>query len=316
MAEESKAVNPAMQSFEAFRNKEKSFQTSGNETPPEPKVTETKPDIATQDQPEKVDTDNGTTENTVEEAKTDDNAEGQSQSEKKDKPVNFEKRFKDTQKKLTEMGNKLKAFEKLTSRFNNFIQYDENGNPLDWNIPQQEQVQQKANTPEVPPEATEEEWILNPKLAAKKDLIREKFLLKQEMMSEVQEREASKEAERNKVQTEAAFKQAWNASLDAAKAEFPDFGNEESALFTRCQEIASERPYLLNMPDANYVICKLAAADLDIKSAKAKIPQKVEKKSTIMTLGKTSTGSSKPTTNLPPQLQKFLDREQSFRVRE
>jgi hypothetical protein len=229
------------------------------------------------------------------------------------------KRYKDAQRKITEMAEANKAYRKLVEPFENLIQYDDKGHPkgIDFSkIPN--------NQPPPPPpveiqEPTQQEWE-DSQFDAKKmrDLtkrqnafdINQDFKKRQAEWNKKQQEKQVQEAQIRQKQEAKVFDEAQAKSYTAACAEFEGYGLKGHPLRLKAESIVKEQPHLVHLPNADWIIASLAALEMGIQK-KTPAPKPLPQKSTMMNLGKTG-NSSKVQQQNNPHLQRFLEHQKKF----
>ena len=201
-----------------------------------------------------------------EEEKSDEGTE-ESQEEEKEED-SYEKRYKDLQ---SHADKKEARYKKLLAPFEKNLVEDENG---DLSFKFDDTPLKKEDIPE---QATDNEWIDNPRVAAEKDY---KFRRYHEKQEEKQERtkqdESSKVEEANK-----AYKTKRGEYWGEAQELYPDAKDKESALFKKAAEILEADPSMAASPRCDLVAIKEAAMELGI-TPQGKKPSPKKKSSYII----------------------------------
>jgi len=198
----------------------------------------------------------------------------ESQEEEKEEE-SYEKRYKDLQ---SHADKKEARYKKLLAPFEKNLVEDENGD-LSFKF---DDTPQKPS--EIPEQATDDEWIDNPRVAAEKDY---KFRRYHEKQEEKQERtkqdESSKVEEANK-----AYKTKRGEYWGEAQELYPDAKDKESALFKKAAEIMEADPSMAASPRCDLLAIKEAAMELGI-TPQGKKPS-LKKKSSYIIGGSSGSG--------------------------
>lgn len=228
--------------------------------------------------------------------------------DKKPSKSNEDKRLRDAQAKISQMGETNKRLKSLLNRYDNLLKKDEQGEPIEWDFTS------LSKPIEVIAEPTDEEWDINPKLAVKKEIERNQAILKEQIRKEIFDSLKEKEQKLVIEQAKINFDKAWNESFVKAVKDFPDYKKEDSELRLKAEEIYNEDPEKWgSMANANYRLAALAS--LELGKVSKKVVTKEVKKSTLMGLGQ-KTNSTIKTNNIPKHLQDFKDAEERFKKRE
>jgi hypothetical protein len=219
------------------------------------------------------------------------------------------KRLQDTQRKLTEMAEKLKAYRKLTAPLETIIDYDDNGNPVKLDFSKVHQQQKQISNE--PTEPTDQEWE-EAQFDAKKmrDLNKrhsafEAFHLRKQLKAEQDaERKTAKEKQAAEV-----FNQSLNASWEAAKTAYPDYGLVGTPFRLAAEALVKEKPHLVHLPDSDWIIANMVAVELGVQR---KTPDKGNppRKSNMMNLGQSNSSSKTNIEN--PNLIRFKESQKRF----
>ena len=198
-----------------------------------------------------------------------DTEESQEEEEKEEKEEDsFEKRYKDLQ---SHADKKEARYKKLLAPFEKNLVEDENGDlsfKFDDTPPKKE---------DIPEQATDDEWLDNPRVAAEKDY---KFRRYHEKIEEKQER--TKQTEAGKVEeTNKAYESKRVEYWGEAQELYPDAKDKESALFKKAAEILEADPSMAASPRCDLVAIKEAAMELGI-TPQGKKPSPKKKSSYII----------------------------------
>ena len=204
-------------------------------------------------------------------------AEGteESQEPEKKEEDSYKKRYKDLQSHTDKKEARYKRF--LAPYEKNIVE-DENGD-LSFKF---DDTPQKPS--EIPEQATDDEWIDNPRVAAEKDY---KFRRYHEKQEEKQER--TKQDENSKVEeANNAYKDKRVEYWGEAQELYPDAKDKESALFKKAAEILEADPSMAASPRCDLMAIKEAAMELGITPQGQKSSPK--KKSSYIIGGSSGSG--------------------------
>ena len=196
-------------------------------------------------------------------------AEGTEESQEEEKEEDsYEKRYKDLQ---SHADKKEARYKKLLAPFEKNLVEDENGD-LSFKF---DDTPQKPS--DIPEQATDDEWLENPRVAAEKDY---KFRRYHEKQEEKQER--TKQDESSKVeQANKAYASKRGEYWGEAQELYPDAKDKESALFKKAAEILEADPSMAASPRCDLVAIKEAAMELGI-TPQGKKPSPKKKSSYII----------------------------------
>ena len=163
----------------------------------------------------------------------------------------YEKRYKDLQ---SHADKKEARYKKLLAPFEKNLVEDENGDlsfKFDDTPPKKE---------DIPEQATDDEWLDNPRVAAEKDYTFRRYHEKQ-----ADKQERTKETEAGRVeQANKAYKDKRVEYWGEAQELYPDAKDKESALFKKATEILEADPSMAASPRCDLLAIKEAAMELGI----------------------------------------------------
>lgn len=177
----------------------------------------------------------------------------------------------ETRTKLNQLQKKLEASERLLERFKDFVEYDENGLPKNWNIPEKSDTHEDPEPKPVKEPDWDELELLTAKEAYEKrkaydDYVRERksWELRQKAKQEKAETAKKAEEESRLTSEQQQFMDTWNNSLKFADAEFEGAADETSELNKAAAKILMENGLDAN-PNGPLIAVRLAAQELGIK---------------------------------------------------
>ena len=202
-----------------------------------------------------------------EEEESEEKGTEESQEEEKEED-SYEKRYKDLQSHSDKREARYKRF--LAPYEKNIVE-DENG----------EFAFKFDDTPqkpsEIPEQATDDEWLENPRVAAEKDYTFRRYHEKQE-----EKQERTKQDESSKVeQANKAYASKRGEYWGEAQELYPDAKDKESALFKKAAEILEADPSMAASPRCDLMAIKEAAMELGI-TPQGKKPSPKKKSSYII----------------------------------
>ena len=196
-------------------------------------------------------------------------AEGTEESQEEEKEEDsYEKRYKDLQ---SHADKKEARYKKLLAPFEKNLVEDENG---DLSFKFDDTPQKKEDIPE---QATDDEWIDNPRVAAEKDYTFRRYHEKQEEKQERTKQDESRKVE----QANKAYGSKRGEYWGEAQELYPDAKDKESALFKKAAEILEADPSMAASPRCDLVAIKEAAMELGI-TPQGKKPSPKKKSSYII----------------------------------
>jgi len=196
-------------------------------------------------------------------------AEGTVESQEGEKEEDsYEKRYKDLQ---SHADKKEARYKKLLAPFEKNLIEDENG---DLSFKFDDTPLKKEDIPE---QATDDEWIDNPRVAAEKDYTFRRYHEKQE-----EKQERNKQTEAGKVEeSNKAYESKRGEYWGKAQELYPDAKDKESALFKKAAEILEADPSMAASPRCDLMAIKEAAMELGI-TPQGKKPSPKKKSSYII----------------------------------
>lgn len=209
-------------------------------------------------------------------------------------------------KEIAKAQKELEAWKKLVDPLREDIVFDEHGNPRGFNLKPKEETQKQ----DIPQKPSAEERDLDPDAYYDKLEAWLEYKAEQRVLKAIE----AKEAESEKRLAQRNFEQQRQSFDQKTLKEFPDFSNQESELFKRGQQIANEMPELLNRPDGNYRITRMAY--LELQAEKAKVTQKTKDKTVIINSKQSKGGSKASNDSLSDDDFANLDPEKQFELME
>lgn len=139
--------------------------------------------------------------------------------------------------------SKLDRREKLLSQFDNFLDKDETGEPVDWNFERQSSK-----------EVSHEELIKDPK----------RFLdhMSQTIDSQLEQRFRAREETTRQEQLTTRWRQDADDAYQRATTEFPELTDKNSELFKKTIEVLKADEFLQRNPRGDYLATLMAAREL------------------------------------------------------